>query len=56
MRHGASALGLPTGLTELTDRARAWRPWRAYAVQVLWAATTHPVAHLPTGDEQEESA
>ncbi len=24
--------------TELLDRADAWRPWRAYAAQHLWAA------------------
>jgi AraC family transcriptional regulator of adaptative response / DNA-3-methyladenine glycosylase II len=25
--------------SELSERANAWRPWRAYAAQHLWAAT-----------------
>ena len=28
-------------------RAAAWRPWRAYAVQYLWATDDHPINHLP---------
>jgi 3-methyladenine DNA glycosylase/8-oxoguanine DNA glycosylase len=24
--------------SELLDRANAWRPWRAYAAQHLWAS------------------
>jgi AraC family transcriptional regulator of adaptative response / DNA-3-methyladenine glycosylase II len=27
-----------------------WRPWRAYAVQHLWALGSHPVNDLPTKD------
>lgn len=47
VRAGAAALGLPVDPQRLGARAEAWRPWRGYAVQVLWAATTHPVATLP---------
>jgi AraC family transcriptional regulator of adaptative response / DNA-3-methyladenine glycosylase II len=42
----AGSIGLPTG-TALIARAERWRPWRAYAVQHLWALGTHPVNQLP---------
>ena len=38
--------GLPTG-AGLLARAERWRPWRAYAVQHLWALGDHPVNTLP---------
>ena len=47
IRAGARQAGLPDGALPLTDRARAWRPWRSYAVQYLWAATDHAINHLP---------
>ncbi|GAA2516816.1 AlkA N-terminal domain-containing protein [Streptomyces gobitricini] len=47
VRHAAAGLGLPSTPAALTARAAAWRPWRAYAVQYLWATGTHPVNHLP---------
>jgi AraC family transcriptional regulator of adaptative response / DNA-3-methyladenine glycosylase II len=47
VRLGATALGLPARPAGLTARARAWRPWRAYAVQYLWAAGDHAINHLP---------
>jgi AraC family transcriptional regulator of adaptative response / DNA-3-methyladenine glycosylase II len=47
IRAGARQSGLPDGAASLTDRAAAWRPWRSYAVQYLWAATDHPINHLP---------
>ncbi|WP_407673460.1 AlkA N-terminal domain-containing protein [Parafrankia colletiae] len=37
VRRGAARLGLPIGRGALLARAEAWRPWRAYAVQHLWA-------------------
>jgi AraC family transcriptional regulator, regulatory protein of adaptative response / DNA-3-methyladenine glycosylase II len=43
----ADALGLPTTPAALTGWAKRWRPYRAYAVQHLWATGTHPVNHLP---------
>ncbi len=46
-RHAARALGLPATPAALTRHARAWRPWRAYAVQYLWATGDHAVNHLP---------
>jgi AraC family transcriptional regulator of adaptative response / DNA-3-methyladenine glycosylase II len=43
----ARALGLPSTPAALTARAQVWRPYRAYAVQHLWATGTHPVNRLP---------
>ncbi|MCP2169078.1 DNA-3-methyladenine glycosylase II [Goodfellowiella coeruleoviolacea] len=48
IRAAARALGLPTTPRALADHATAWRPWRAYAVQYLWATGTHPINYLPT--------
>lgn len=47
IRRAADELGLPSTPAALTARAAAWRPWRAYAVQYLWATGSHPVNHLP---------
>ena len=47
VRRGAEALGLPTARSALIDRAARWRPWRAYAVQHVWAATRHPINQWP---------
>ena len=32
---------------DLPERARAWRPWRSYATQHLWAMTPHAVNTIP---------
>ncbi|MEB3964212.1 helix-turn-helix domain-containing protein [Streptomyces kunmingensis] len=47
MRRAARELGLPHTPAALTARAAAWRPWRAYAVQYLWATDSHPINFLP---------
>jgi AraC family transcriptional regulator of adaptative response / DNA-3-methyladenine glycosylase II len=47
IRRAAQELGLPSTPTALTARAAAWRPWRAYAVQYLWATDSHPINFLP---------
>ncbi|WP_030203414.1 AlkA N-terminal domain-containing protein [Streptomyces sp. NRRL S-87] len=47
MRRAARGLGLPHTPAALTARAARWRPWRAYAVQYLWATDDHPVNRLP---------
>lgn len=44
----APLAGLPTGAA-LVARADRWRPWRAYAVQHLWALGDHPINDLPGG-------
>ncbi|MFE2261369.1 DNA-3-methyladenine glycosylase 2 family protein [Streptomyces griseosporeus] len=47
IRRAAQHLGLPSTPAALTARAAAWRPWRAYAVQYLWATDDHPINFLP---------
>ncbi|MFI7499985.1 AlkA N-terminal domain-containing protein [Streptomyces sp. NPDC049687] len=47
VRRAAQELGLPSTPAALTARATAWRPWRAYAVQYLWATDSHPINFLP---------
>ncbi|MEO3974540.1 AlkA N-terminal domain-containing protein [Streptomyces sp. CAU 1734] len=51
IRRAAAGLGLPATPAALTGHAAAWRPWRAYAVQYLWATDTHPINHLPAEQE-----
>ncbi len=46
-RNAARELGLPSTPAAFTARAQAWRPWRAYAVQYLWATQKHPINELP---------
>ncbi|MEU3415606.1 DNA-3-methyladenine glycosylase 2 family protein [Streptomyces sp. NPDC006658] len=47
IRRAAKELGLPSTPAALTARAEGWRPWRAYAVQYLWATDSHPINFLP---------
>ncbi|MFJ6738561.1 AlkA N-terminal domain-containing protein [Streptomyces sp. NPDC091279] len=47
VRQAARELGLPSTPAALTGRAAGWRPWRAYAVQYLWATGSHPINFLP---------
>ncbi len=47
VRAAALRLGLPVTRRALIDRAAAWRPWRAYAVQYLWATSNHEINRLP---------
>jgi len=48
VQRGAGALGLGTTRAALAARATSWRPWRAYAVQYLWAVHGgHPINHWP---------
>ena len=47
VRQAARELELPSTAATLTDRAVAWRPWRAYAVQYLWGTSDHPINRLP---------
>ncbi|GAA1024189.1 AlkA N-terminal domain-containing protein [Amycolatopsis albidoflavus] len=43
----AETLGLPTSPAALTAHASRWQPWRAYAVQHLWATGDHPINRIP---------
>ncbi|WP_432141191.1 AlkA N-terminal domain-containing protein [Streptomyces sp. bgisy084] len=48
LRRAAAGLGLPHTPAALIRHSALWRPWRAYAVQYLWATDDHPINHLPT--------
>lgn len=47
VRRAAEALSLPAAPVALIAHAERWRPWRAYAVQYLWAVTPHPINQWP---------
>lgn len=47
VRLAARSLGLPEAPAGLTRRSQPWRPWRAYAVQHLWATGAHAVNRMP---------
>jgi AraC family transcriptional regulator, regulatory protein of adaptative response / DNA-3-methyladenine glycosylase II len=47
VRRAAHDIGLPCTAAGLTRHAMAWRPWRAYAVQYLWATSDHAINRLP---------
>jgi AraC family transcriptional regulator of adaptative response / DNA-3-methyladenine glycosylase II len=49
VRLAARAVNLPGTPAALIGHAAAWRPWRAYAVQYLWATGDHPINRLPSG-------
>ncbi|MBH1938318.1 DNA-3-methyladenine glycosylase 2 family protein [Streptomyces sp. AV19] len=55
VRRAAARAGLPATPGALTRHAVAWRPWRAYAVQYLWAADDHPAARMPTDPSPHRS-
>jgi AraC family transcriptional regulator of adaptative response / DNA-3-methyladenine glycosylase II len=46
VRLAARELGLPGTPAALTRHAAGWRPWRAYAVQYLWAVGEHPINRI----------
>jgi AraC family transcriptional regulator of adaptative response / DNA-3-methyladenine glycosylase II len=47
IQRAARDVGLPSTVAGLTGHATAWRPWRAYAVQYLWATGNHAINRLP---------
>ena len=47
VRVAATTLCLPGTPAALIARAAAWRPWRAYAVQYLWATGDHDINRFP---------
>ncbi|MBH5337702.1 DNA-3-methyladenine glycosylase 2 family protein [Streptomyces pactum] len=47
VRKAVRAAGLPATPAALLRHSAAWRPWRAYAVQYLWATDDHPINRLP---------
>jgi AraC family transcriptional regulator of adaptative response / DNA-3-methyladenine glycosylase II len=55
LRKGAGAIGLP--LTDLTEHAERWRPWRSYAGMHLWrTATTATPRVTPTTTTTRKTA
>ena len=56
VRAAARQLGLPATPAALTGRAAGWRPWRAYAVQYLWATGDHPINRMPAGEPDRRPA
>jgi AraC family transcriptional regulator of adaptative response / DNA-3-methyladenine glycosylase II len=56
VRGAAKLLRLPATSAALTRHAEPWRPWRAYAVQYLWAAGDHAINRMPAdGPAQREA-
>jgi AraC family transcriptional regulator of adaptative response / DNA-3-methyladenine glycosylase II len=49
VRVAAERLGLPSDARSLDRHSGRWSPWRAYAVQHLWATGDHAVNRLPGG-------
>ncbi|MYU12580.1 DNA-3-methyladenine glycosylase, partial [Streptomyces sp. SID8361] len=48
VRRAAAELGLPATPGALTRHSARWRPWRAYAVQYLWATDpAHAINRIP---------
>jgi AraC family transcriptional regulator of adaptative response / DNA-3-methyladenine glycosylase II len=47
VRIAARHLGLPGTPAALIRHSAAWRPWRAYAVQHLWATGDHAINRIP---------
>jgi len=50
VRRVATNLGLGSTPSALRKRSVPWRPWRAYAVQHLWATSDHPINAWPPRD------
>ena len=49
VKAAAKERGLPSSPSALIRHAERWRPYRAYAVQHLWAVLPHPINRLPEG-------
>ncbi|NNG37960.1 DNA-3-methyladenine glycosylase 2 family protein [Flexivirga sp. ID2601S] len=47
LRQGMASLGLPDGGAAAMTASVPWRPWRAYAVQHLWATGDHEINRFP---------
>ncbi|HEY1466317.1 MAG TPA: AlkA N-terminal domain-containing protein, partial [Acidimicrobiales bacterium] len=56
VRFAARELGLSEYPAALSVRAAAWRPWRAYATQYLWATGDHPINQMPAPDAPTNSS
>ena len=47
VRAATTLLDLPVAPRALIARAERWQPWRAYAVQHLWATGDHAINRMP---------
>jgi AraC family transcriptional regulator of adaptative response / DNA-3-methyladenine glycosylase II len=47
VRRAAEGLGMTATPVALRSRSERWAPWRAYAVQYLWATSDHPINSWP---------
>lgn len=47
VRQAMATLGLPDRGRGQVEASAPWRPWRAYAVQHMWASGTHEINRLP---------
>ena len=56
VRHGAELLGLASTPAALVERSQQWRPWRAYAVQYLWAVDDHRINDWPPRSTTNQKA
>src|SRR5580704_6349311 len=56
VRHGAELLGLASTPAALVERSQQWRPWRAYAVQYLWAVDDHRINDWPPRSAPNQKA
>ncbi len=56
LRQAMARLGLPTDVHAVTALAERWRPWRAYALQHLWALGEGALASGPSAGQHLEAA
>jgi AraC family transcriptional regulator of adaptative response / DNA-3-methyladenine glycosylase II len=54
VRLAAASLGLPDKPGPLLEHARAWAPWRSYAVQYLWSVLDHPINNFATTTRENQ--
>ena len=55
VRRGAAEAGIPAAPAVLQAHAERWRPWRAYAVQYLWATQAHSINVWPPEQRKERA-
>jgi AraC family transcriptional regulator of adaptative response / DNA-3-methyladenine glycosylase II len=48
VKHALTRLGVSADPRDAVARAEAWRPWRAYALQYLWASLGRLQPHMAT--------
>lgn len=56
VRRALARTGLPEASAPVTERARAWQPWRSYVSVHAWAATASATTAIATTDEAPDQA